>query len=67
MSQPPMTHDEAMAACRRIVEARHNIGVAKRWRDRKSIAHYKRELNDEIQAIDVETLAHAVLGLEVPS
>lgn len=56
-----MSHEEAMAACRRIVEARTGIRVAQRWNDRKSIEHYTRALNDEIQAIDVEALAHAVL------
>lgn len=62
-----MTHEDAMATCRRIVEARAKIKTAKRWNDRKSIEYYTRELNDEIQSIDIETFAHAVLGLEVPS
>jgi len=66
VSRPHMTHDEALAACRRIVEARHNIAVARRWNDDKSVRHFTEELRREIDAIDVEEFALAVLGLEVP-
>jgi hypothetical protein len=62
-----MTREEALAACRRIVEARNGINVARRWNDRGSISHYADELRREIDALDVEEFAHAMLGMEVPS